>query len=820
MQITFGFYLDGAEWSAKPASLGEIACGPLQLLQLLEGRLGLSRQESPPPVRIDEYARKIALAVPDWCRKSYELDSWSTAKQLLAWRDELLENGWNGETGGSPRLEALAAIETKLVPFPPGRPERLHALLTALKGKTFTDKLILREPAAQLPSLWRQLVEILGSCGMQTVEEKEVKSAHPEIVRVDALDEMTLALQLARYLKSGDNTKVAVICEGDSHIVDGILHRFGFGALGVSEPSRWRESLQILPLWLETLWEPFHPQRFLELLLLPHSPIPRVVSRELIRALQEEPGILGDAWEDAWHKAEETIRKNERGFYNDINSEIAKVARLRELLEQESFNADTGVLERTLADRCDELISWLAPRVKDHFELARAISHAKTLKEVIAGKGIVDRVALIRILDSIISTGTSSGDKREVNEFAVFTHPGMVNRDFDTVIWWNFIDTGAAKSTYWTPAECKAVKIDQTILRKREARAWHNVLNHAQNRLICFVPQMLDGAAVFPHPLLDELKVSHCLKSENLTDDAGAWQLASRRRQLVPLAGKESAEGTKLEPNRIVPLRSLSHTQMHTFLSCPFQWFLKDYIGLNMPPAMNVPTGSLMIGKLAHKVVERLFNESKQWTPATAGVRARTLFDELVASMAAELLQAGRSADRHRLCTTLAGAVESLVREINDRHLVVKETEKELAGVFAGNDFVGYADIYLEDADGHPFIIDMKWSTAEYYEKNLHAGKALQLATYSHLIDPKSLDVQCAYFLYPKRKFIHDPDQDWKTLWRLAAETWEQRFATLHSGVLERGTDDEKKLKDALPLALTAGCAFCNYSALCGAMEE
>ena len=86
MRITFGMSLDGAEWSGKPASLGEIKMGPQQFLDWLESRLGLSGIPVSAPERIDEYRRKIERVNPQWCRVSFELDPWSTARQLLARR--------------------------------------------------------------------------------------------------------------------------------------------------------------------------------------------------------------------------------------------------------------------------------------------------------------------------------------------------------------------------------------------------------------------------------------------------------------------------------------------------------------------------------------------------------------------------------------------------------------------------------------------------------------------------------------------------------------------------------------------------------------
>lgn len=86
MRIKFGFYLDGTEWSAAPASLGEMTCGPLGLLAWLEEHLGLTSVDVPQSERIGLYKEKIAAADCAWCRESFRLDAWSCAKQLLAWR--------------------------------------------------------------------------------------------------------------------------------------------------------------------------------------------------------------------------------------------------------------------------------------------------------------------------------------------------------------------------------------------------------------------------------------------------------------------------------------------------------------------------------------------------------------------------------------------------------------------------------------------------------------------------------------------------------------------------------------------------------------
>ena len=835
MHIVFGTYLDGSEWSAKPASLGEIVFGPLGFLAWLEERLGLAGIETPFPERINEYMLKIGQAEPKWCRDSFLLDGWSTAKQLLAWRDELIENGWNDVDGNSPRLISLAAIEATSYTLSPGVPDRLKQVLNELDNTCFSAELRLKEPLELLPYLWQKIVKKLQDCGMNVSHEDVQETTSPEIFRVNAADELTLAHEMARYLAAGDNSNLAIVCEGDSQIVDGILNRFGFGALGVTEPSRWRESLQILPLWLETMWKPFHPQRFLELLLLPNSPIPKFVSRQLVKALQKEPGIGGEEWKRAWSNINEITQNNEHGFIIDLDAELEKITTLKKLLEEDSFNFEGEVQEMTLIQRCDLLAKQLTPQVGKHPELKLVLCHIKTFKTIVKGKGTLNRIALARILDSIISTGTTdSNAQREVNPFAVYTRPGMIDRDFDTIIWWNFVNAGTTKSTYWTDDERKTVLgIDPTAFRERENRSWQNVPARAKKRLILFVPKMITGDAVFPHPLLDKFdtKKTKAFEAAELTDDKGKWKLAERSRKLVtPPILDVPAETAKIAPNNIAPTRALSYSQMAKLLGCPFQWFLDDYIGLSMPATMDLPTGTQMIGTLAHKVVELLFKEKKHWESGDAMQRAEEIFDILITSMAAELLQDERSVELKRLRETLKRAVGTLVDKIKELGLSVIETERKMQGTYEEMTFSGYSDIYLEDATGNPFVIDMKWSTWSDHKKNLEKGKALQLATYAWLLRPENstspFRVQCAYFLFPKQAFICDLEHDWQQLWKNAEDTWEQRFEKMHKGYLERGVPENELSKKedtedpSLPLVLPAGCKFCNYSALCGVKRE
>jgi len=840
MKIMFGMYLDGSEWSSAPASLGEISLGPAGMLQLLEGRLGLAGIEISQPERINQYMQKLIMANHPWYAASYQLDPWSTAKQLLAWRDELIMAGWTPAVTGSPRLEALSAVEQVSPDLAPGHADRLIKVCQEISKLNLNATLTLNEPRTLLPSIWQLVMDKLETLGIEISEVTlpPLDLTGKDIQVITGNDELTLAREVARYLAAApaQNREVALICENDTTILDGMLHRYGLGAVGVNSTSRWRPSLQILPLFLEILWEPFNPQRFLELLLLPNSPIPSVIASTLIGSLQEEPGLGGPHWQKAWQQADEDVQQNKRGYYHDIDGKLDELRQLRVWLENEKFTVSDGVPEAVLLARCDWLTKRLSPKLAKNDALKIVLFHIQALKSIVKGKGRLARVVLSRILDSIISVGTiDDSSNAEVTDFAKLRHPGQLRKSYDTIIWWNFVDRGVRKNTYWSAEELavfnkNGIAPDIQSQRYRETLAWQNAARYAGQRLLVFIPKTIAGEEVFYHPFLDELAWRLNLKPDKLVKTCeqlrcnGAWRLADRNLHLTSASAQKpetAFPGLAIGTNLIKPLRQLSYTQMASLLSCPLRWVLQYYDELKLPPTMNVSTGPLMYGKLAHKVIELLFAEQKQWQPTDASTHAEQLFSRLLPQMAGELLLDERSIDRIRFKETLMRSVKTLVAEINERELEVIATEKEFTAKFATLEFHGFTDLLLKDNKGKYFIIDMKWSSGTHYADDLKNGKALQLASYAWLVKSDNDDVQCAYYLFPKHKLLYDSTQDWQHLWNRATACYAVRMAEIQAGTILCGNNSDKELSESLlPLSLRSDCGFCNFAALCGKHEE
>ena len=816
MHIIFGMKMDGGDWSDKSVSLGEICCGPAGMLSYLEGRLGLDGVKPSLPERINDYLQIIASVNPAWCKKSFELDSWSTAKQLLAWRDELMMAGWDGTSGTSERMKALAEIEARH-PLGAGEPDRLKEVLRELEKVKWSGILKLVTAKEHLPFLWRKVIKAMEKAGLGIQDASNNDSRKAECICVTAPDEITLARNFVQYLAAGDNSQVAVIAEGDTHLLDGVLHQYGFGAIGHSKPSRWRNSLQILPLWLDLLWKPFNPKRFLELLTLPISPIRPSVCNMLSKVLRETPGMGGEAWNIGWNNLLETIRKNEHGYYKDPEAEVADIQKLRDFLENECFKAEKEVSGAAILSICDMMINRLGGQVKNHPAIGETLSQASTLKSIIDGTKKYGKITLERMLDTVIGSGVSGASHPEVTSFAVYSHPEAINRNYKVILWWDFVAQNKG-GTYWTSDEKKACPGLASVDAERETNAWHRALGFAKEMVIAFTPGKLAGEEVAKHPLADEISFKE-LSVDSLVKNNGLWQLGGRTLQLQEL--QQDKETPKLEdfvaiaPNSIVP-SSLSYTQMSSFLSCPFAWFMDKHLGLEKTSMLELSSGPLLLGNLAHKVVELLYPEgTEQLDPEKAFTQAGELFDALVPKMAAELLLDGRELEMKRIKNTLQRAIRELVLGINERGLLVKKTEKELheegkQSSFEGIPFKGRADIYLEDKEGNAFVIDLKWSSSSKYKDWVEKHKALQLASYAWLLRPDDCKADCAYYLFPKYEFYQAKDEDWKEIWNKANALWNPRMEAMHEGRLELGNPDDKEQ------LVIPDCKYCDYRSICG----
>ncbi|MBB5021356.1 PD-(D/E)XK nuclease family protein [Desulfurispira natronophila] len=818
MNIVFGTYLDSLTWSDKPAAIGELRLGPMGMLGLLETRLGLTGNYVHPARRISQYLQRMqSIDNPGaWFHRSFSADPWSTAKQMLSWRDTLVASGWQDTAlpSTSARLQALGDIEAVDLPLSAGREDRLQSIALSLKSgiPAHIETLTLSEPRSILPAIWQQILALLAGQGTHIVESAvpapqgtttnlsaiqhalgslnppHIDTGDDSLLLISAETEWDAAETLARYLASApaDNSTTTLICQGSSDILDQALQRHGLPQIGASSDSPWRTALQILPLVIANCWEPVDVNRLVELLSLPSPPIRYFAARHLLSALASEPGVGGEAWKNAMEKIGsdyQTKVLDQASGNRKLPSAAEYVQQLEAFLHTERFDPATGIPYRALEERCQWLMEFLGAYADRDSLMAEALSQTSELLHVSASMNHIPRITLERMLDSVIGVGASNPlVQSHAAAYQVVHTPGQVLSPTSTTIWWNFTSNHSGSAAWWSSQERQSLAESGIILEEtsahslRESRSWQLALQNTSKRLLLFAPRQICGETAYPHPFWDEIRsVALCgenhsheeailtalTRHEHQLQQQGRWSLAERRMSLTALSTAdlpEPEESCTVQAGAIALGKHLSYSQMSMLIGCPMNWTLKYHAGLRAADAHSLPTGNQMIGSLCHRIVELLYAEPvKQWKPDKAAQKARELFHELTRSMAAELLLEGHEVEIRRYERAIVEAVRKLVDAICRLNLKVEEAERKLEGTLQGTPFIGFADLILRTPAGEPFVLDLKWSYATKYRKEeIEQGSALQLATYNWLMASEEPNTHTGYFLLAQGELLSD----------------------------------------------------------------
>jgi len=908
MRIVFGMHLDGVIWSNKEASIGEVMTGPMGLLRILETRLGIGMRSVHPVYRIDEYMKRLQLIDREsiWLHESFAIDPWSTARQLLEWRDELVEAGWYGQAipSGSLRLDALAELECVDVPLSGGRSDQLRRVTACLKCgiPVHIESIILTEPSSMLPLAWRHVFELLQSQGTNitclSMPDRKPQGDNLSLIQAViggtdvhgtlSLDDDTLILlkvdneweaaeHLALWLASKNeaNDQVAIICGMDTSVLDYALKRHGLPCLGRTAPSRWREIQQILPLTLANAWRPVDIRLVVELLLLTVSVFPKWVCKIVLKAVTEEPGIGGRAWNHALSKISEKYKDflTEKDDPESEEKAETLIRSIQSLLVNDRFDSVEGIPEAKLRERCQVLIERLSRQARDMPILAEVINQAREMQKLSLGKGFIPRIMLERMLDTIIGPGNTLDDiGEEVAPWYVVDHPGQITNVRDEIIWWGFNAPATSSPDYWSYQERKALEkcgifLEETRnFRSREAYDWQKGIMHADKRFIAIYISQIDGEEVERHPYWDTIwSAASRISDEHSDDDVKRyiysecssfghtrdWQFAGRKSTLQSVQKAEISPVTDCYtvPNSVIKAAErLSYTQMSTLIGCPFKWTLEYHAGLQPVESQSVPTGNQMIGTFCHRIIEELYSETNHLDADNAYEKTGYLFDSLITSMASELLLEGNAAERQRYKTFITEAVRHIVKDINQMQLTVEKTEALLEGTVDGIPYKGFSDMLLRDSRGHPFVLDMKWSSSlKYKKKEIEEGTSLQLAAYDWMLrsaEP-SHEVHAGYFMLAQGQLLSSSlklgDEAIKTTYKLE-DIWNTGVASLKNvlkslesgtvevrGIIEKAKAQELELSEEKTieelkkecrknglLYQSPPCMFCDFDRLCG----
>ena len=113
LHLVFSWFADGGAWPEHPGEKSAVVdaavVGPHGFLDHLETMLGLGAPAAAGVKRIATYLNKLKCAgAGNFWSRSFDADPWSTAREVLVWRDQLVEAGWGPESPWRPAGSAIS----------------------------------------------------------------------------------------------------------------------------------------------------------------------------------------------------------------------------------------------------------------------------------------------------------------------------------------------------------------------------------------------------------------------------------------------------------------------------------------------------------------------------------------------------------------------------------------------------------------------------------------------------------------------------------------------------------------------------------------
>lgn len=870
----------------------EYVGGPAVLLGWLESQLGLSRESPPLPSRITEYAGALERVQDASFAKSLATDRWGTAMDLLLRRDELRLGGFDErDAPGLPNLvRDLARVAAASNLAWPDEAERLQQILAALDaGQSLPPHCcLLDDPLERWPLMWRKVLERLtiaacsgpvpqakANTSLQQVQ-RNVLEGSSSPVRCDSslrwLDSRsaqtaceTLAEAFAALQSRLAGTVVCCADDTVSMLLDHCLTQRGLPTMGARTQTATHPIQQVLPLAMALCWEPVDPASLLDFLSLPVGPIPGRASRQLARALTEQPGLGSRRWE--------AVREQLCSLENDPDGKLrdqlaiwldvprvprgqrlpASLVRQRAGLVSQWAIGYAAVLEA----RGDTPLAMVS-------SLRILASQAATLGELAETQGTdISAPQLARLQDAAMGNGgdvapyiPAANGPRLVASLAEIVEPCA------HLIWLG-IGTETPPASRWTVHERTALRaagleLDDgrhavAALREAERRGLANV---TESLLVVSLP---DDEDRMPHPVW--LQIQNGLREggqtgpDSLEDELAAdpnvsfaqWPVTTTVYAVEP--PQPSRCLWRVETRLLRDRSSSSATELQDRLACPLKWVLNYLARLSPSLIANLPDVFTLKGTFCHSVLQSVFGRGGEIpTVAAACESVASEFDARLPRDAAPLAQPSNVGERKKLRRELISATEVLIQTLRAGSYRIVGLEVEVAGKFGGRDLNGRIDCLAAGQDGKEALVDFKYGGTTKYRQMLQEGRSIQLAAYAYsrhqttgggspFSDVAYLVLSAARLYTPKgspirgdggREVVEGPGirQVWEDFTRVltTSEDWLRGAAPIPARPLQSAAEWPEGVTMALVDPDSAGpdfrgqdvCRYCDYGVLCG----
>lgn len=852
-------------------AIGYEYCGQQHLLNLLEIHLGLvGHPHNNAHIRIEQYRqalRKYLEVNPNsFYKRSFNADELATANALLERRDELVLANWDFEIEENTpvRLRTLGEIEVELNNKNEDEPLRLNfgfadrfqLVIRALENeKTPIRQIFLNEPLNLLPQYLKVLFKKLESQGIQIEElqldnnfegsdlaqfrkvlfnkkngkrEKIRAKVDGSLVIIKAKRETEAAEFLAKLFRENRDFKPLCLIPEKNRVLDNALIQEGLPSLGIQSASLARPVLQILKLVPTFLWRPIDPFKIMEFVSLAVKPIRDDLANLIATEMAQTPGLRSDRWEmmirtyfDDLEKRAATdknikvkeVKKQYDFWFRRQRYDISLVVPKDEVLEIFDYVCTWALKEFEHLGSKQPSLLVLSEQAKRICELLNAFPETETH---------LSHLQLERIVKTIYEPSPVTFKEREVHHLPLVHHSSSVIQKVDDLVWWNFSQNEVEHffSRWYKKEQFFLAEKNVTLPTPKEENQmllWQRprAILHCQNRLFLIVSKMVEGKESQPHPLHSDLEAtfenleelifdSASLSSVNILDDFNINNKVSIQTKNL---GQPRLYLDVTNGKNIAVSESETFTSLESLFYYPYQWVFKYKLGLRKTSILSVVKEPTLMGNLAHRLFEIMFNQSDvlTWDKVKVQSWVGQNVKKLLEREGAVLLMYGREPEKTAFVNTLQYSAWSLINMIRNNNWQVEATEKSIEGDFNGKRIKAKADLVLKNEKGQFTILDLKWRGAARRQRMIKSKEDLQLVMYAMLLTTDESVAQTAFYIIQDAKMIARnnlafkeaiavlPDVDYfetnSLIWRRMVETYRWRLSQLEEGKIEVRTE-------------------------------
>lgn len=867
MKIYFGLQFDEAVYPQKIGTEGgRHYFGPQGLLFMLESHLGLiGHPTDNEHIRIEQFRQAIkkhlAVHPNTFYTHSFTADQLATAARLLQLRDQLKLAGWDfmSEATTPVRLKTIAEIEALIQDsekgLAAGFADRFIHILTQLKVRKHPIKALFHnEPLNILPSHYRRLFEILetqeiavkaisdisikGETNLdlfKTFLLRKNKGKQTKLIEdgslfvLKAKRETEAATFVAKLLKANANTQPICLIPEKNRALDNAVLQEGLPSFGILSASLARPSLQILKLAPAFLWHPIDPYKVMEFVSLSLKPLDNDLADEIARLMAQNPGLNSDIWR---------IRINE--FFKNLKDRAQqdKSIDVEKIKSEYDFWFDrrrydiSKAVPKTEVSKIFKFIGKWVKEVIDEYNLKNSSlvvlgEQAKRIVDLLDALPDADRelsnLELERIVRTIYKPSPVVFTETALGHLPFVYNSSAIIQPVEELIWWNFssLEQEHFFSNWYEQEFQYLAHKNLQLQRPQDENAlllWQRprAILQTQGRVFLVIPEKVNGAEVFPHPLYDELQacfgdlsaITYTIHGTNPVDNCLETYFTIPKKERLdyrqlgkpkPFIYIDQAEKLDRRPEE-------TFTSLDSLFYYPYQWMFRHKIKLRKSSILSIVKDVTLMGNLAHRFFELLFSIDgvEEWTQAQVNQWIDDEAYNLLSKEGAVLLLYGREPERIAFINRVKYAIWSLLILIKNNNWRIKGTELKIGGNFLGIPVKGKADIVLE-REQELMVIDLKWRGAARRERMIKNEEDLQLITYARLLTDKDDWTHTAYFIIENGKAIARnnlafkeiigaaPDSNHlevnERIWQKMEATFEWRMAQLKKGMIEIRTE-------------------------------